>query len=88
MVSVIATELRGGSAHGGRKATGKGASEASEGSSMNQGERYVQAGGTGAEAFTREETYAAARRPVSLAATLLPGAYTGHRSRLRRERPG
>lgn len=52
---------------------------------MNQGEGHGQAAGTGAEAFTREETYAAARRPVSLAATLLPGAYTGHRSRLRRK---
>ena len=31
---------------------------------------------TPAEAFTREETYAATRRPVSLAETLLPEAYT------------
>jgi choline monooxygenase len=29
-----------------------------------------------AEAFTREETYAATRRPVSLAQTLIPDAYT------------
>src|SRR3954451_6654020 len=29
-----------------------------------------------ADAFTREETYAATRRPVSLAETLLPEAYT------------
>jgi choline monooxygenase len=34
---------------------------------MNQGEQHV---------FTREETYAATRRPVSLAETLLPEAYT------------
>ena len=31
---------------------------------------------TPAERFTREETYAASRRPVSLAETLLPEAYT------------
>src|SRR3954463_14445332 len=32
--------------------------------------------GAHAEAFTHEETYAATRRPVSLAETLLPDAYT------------
>jgi choline monooxygenase len=37
-------------------------------------ERHAQAGGP--QAFTQEETYAATRRPVSLAATLLPDAYT------------
>ena len=30
----------------------------------------------GADAYTREETYAATRRPVDLAETLLPDAYT------------
>jgi choline monooxygenase len=35
-----------------------------------------QAGAAAPQAFTREETYAATRRPVSLAATLLPDAYT------------
>jgi choline monooxygenase len=35
-----------------------------------------QAGAAARQAFTREETYAATRRPVSLAATLLPDAYT------------
>ena len=30
----------------------------------------------GADAYTREETYAATRRPVDLAQTLLPDAYT------------
>jgi choline monooxygenase len=37
-------------------------------------ERHPRAGGP--QAFTEEETYAATRRPVSLAATLLPDAYT------------
>jgi phenylpropionate dioxygenase-like ring-hydroxylating dioxygenase large terminal subunit len=37
---------------------------------MSQAEQPVQ------NAFTREETYAATRRPVSLAETLLPEAYT------------
>jgi hypothetical protein len=31
---------------------------------------------TRARAFTREETYAATRRPVALAETLIPEAYT------------
>src|SRR3954452_14083057 len=35
-----------------------------------------QAAASGPHAFTREETYAATRRPVSLAATLVPDAYT------------
>jgi choline monooxygenase len=43
---------------------------------MNQAEQPVLAPATRAEAFTREETYAATRRPVSLAETLLPEAYT------------
>src|SRR5919197_5658807 len=43
--------------------------ELGEGSSMSHAERH-------AHAFTREETYAATRRPVSLAETLLPEAYT------------
>jgi choline monooxygenase len=43
---------------------------------MNYAEQHVHAAGIRAEAFTREETYAATRRPVSLAETLLPEAYT------------
>ena len=35
-----------------------------------------KAAAAGRHAFTREETYAATRRPVSLAATLVPDAYT------------
>ena len=35
-----------------------------------------KAAASGPQAFTREETYAATRRPVSLAATLVPDAYT------------
>src|SRR4051812_8896923 len=41
---------------------------------MNHADGHAAA--AGAHAFTREETYAATRRPVSLAATLLPDAYT------------
>jgi choline monooxygenase len=44
-----------------------------EASSMN---REPHARGAGPHAFTQEETYAPTRRPVSLAATLLPEAYT------------
>src|SRR3954449_392324 len=36
----------------------------------------VQSVDAAAHSFTREETYAATRRPVSLAQTLLPEAYT------------
>jgi choline monooxygenase len=43
---------------------------------MNEGEHHMRTGDTPAEAFTREETYAATRRPVSLAETLVPEAYT------------
>jgi choline monooxygenase len=43
---------------------------------MNEGEQHVHTAHTPAEAFTREETYATTRRPVSLAETLLPEAYT------------
>jgi choline monooxygenase len=43
---------------------------------MNDAEQTAQPAGARAEAFTREETYAATRRPVSLAETLLPEAYT------------
>jgi choline monooxygenase len=43
---------------------------------MNNAEEHVHVAGTRAEAFAREETYAATRRPVSLAETLLPEAYT------------
>jgi hypothetical protein len=39
---------------------------------MNQGEQHVKPAATRAQAFTRKETYAATRRPVSLAETLLP----------------
>jgi choline monooxygenase len=43
---------------------------------MSHAEQRAHAAGTRAEALTREETYAAMRRPVSLAETLLPEAYT------------
>jgi hypothetical protein len=43
---------------------------------MNQAEQHVHKANRRAEAFTREETYAATRRPVALAETLLPEAYT------------
>jgi choline monooxygenase len=43
---------------------------------MNQTEQDVHHANRRPEAFTREETYAATRRPVSLAETLLPEAYT------------
>jgi choline monooxygenase len=43
---------------------------------MTQAKQTAQSLGARAEAFTREETYAATRRPVSLAQTLLPEAYT------------
>jgi choline monooxygenase len=43
---------------------------------MNHAEHDVSATGPRADAFTREETYAATRRPVSQAETLLPEAYT------------
>jgi choline monooxygenase len=39
-------------------------------------EREAYASGEPADAFTREETYAATRRPVELAQTLTPEAYT------------
>lgn len=41
---------------------------------MNHGERHTTV--MCAQAFTREDTYAATRRPVSLAETLVPEAYT------------
>jgi choline monooxygenase len=41
---------------------------------MDHGVRHAEAADP--QAFTREETYAATRRPVSLAQTLLPEAYT------------
>jgi choline monooxygenase len=43
---------------------------------MTQAKRTTQPVDARAKAFTREETYAATRRPVSLAETLLPEAYT------------
>jgi choline monooxygenase len=43
---------------------------------MTHAEQPAQFADVRAEAFTREETYAATRRPVSLAETLLPAAYT------------
>src|SRR5215211_4616942 len=43
---------------------------------MTHAEQTAQAVDARAEAFTREETYAATRRPVSSAQTLLPEAYT------------
>jgi choline monooxygenase len=43
---------------------------------MTHAEHTAQSVDARAEAFTREETYAATRRPVSLAETLLPEAYT------------
>src|ERR671932_2816256 len=43
---------------------------------MNHAEQDVRTAGSRADAFTREETYEATRRPVSLAETLLPEAYT------------
>jgi phenylpropionate dioxygenase-like ring-hydroxylating dioxygenase large terminal subunit len=43
---------------------------------MKYGERNAPTSEATADAFTREETYAATRRPVSLAETLLPEAYT------------
>jgi phenylpropionate dioxygenase-like ring-hydroxylating dioxygenase large terminal subunit len=43
---------------------------------MNYAEHDVRTAGPRADAFTREETYEATRRPVSLAQTLLPEAYT------------
>src|ERR671932_1701149 len=43
---------------------------------MNHAEQDVRTAGPRADAFTREETYEATRRPVSLAETLLPEAYT------------
>src|SRR5436309_8056449 len=43
---------------------------------MNRTEQHVHNANRPAEAFTREETYAATRRPVALAETLLPEAYT------------
>jgi choline monooxygenase len=43
---------------------------------MTNADHTAQSVDARAEAFTREETYAATRRPVSLAKTLLPEAYT------------
>src|ERR687886_50222 len=43
---------------------------------MTNAKQTAQSVDARAEAFTREETYAATRRPVSLAETLLPEAYT------------
>jgi choline monooxygenase len=43
---------------------------------MTHPKQTVQSVDARAEAFTREETYAATRRPVSLAETLIPEAYT------------
>jgi choline monooxygenase len=43
---------------------------------VRHGDGTAESGPTPADAFTREETYAATRRPVSLAATLSPEAYT------------
>ena len=43
---------------------------------MTNAEQTAQSVDARAEAFTREETYAATRRPVSLAETLIPEAYT------------
>lgn len=44
---------------------------------MSDGHGHVERpGATSAQAFTREETYAPTRRPVSLAETLTPEAYT------------
>ena len=43
---------------------------------MTNAKQTAQSVDIRAEPFTREETYAATRRPVSLAETLLPEAYT------------
>ena len=43
---------------------------------MTRADQAAQSVDARAEAFTREETYAPTRRPVSLAETLLPEAYT------------
>src|ERR687898_280673 len=42
-------------------------------------ERVASPSGAPADAFTREATYAATRRPVALAETLTPEAYTSER---------
>src|SRR3954470_1372718 len=58
----------------GTEASRTGKDEGSEGRPLSQ--RDERTADPRAQAFTHEETYAATRRPVSLAETLLPDAYT------------